>query len=97
MGDNSVKNSQIKLLKPYAHLPIIGRKSTKFQVNQMKDLGGVAEIRSLGWTAGRSDGITHTRTDKGHFYSPLCLRRATKTGKSSPSEYNLVWLKVLSV
>ena len=51
-----------------------GRKSTKFQVNPMKDVGGVAETRSLGWTEGRADewmdGIMHTGTDEGHFYSP---------------------------
>ena len=33
------KNSRIKILKPYAHLHIIGRKSTKFQMNPMKDVG----------------------------------------------------------
>ena len=47
MGDNSIKNSRIKILKPHAHLHIIGRKSTKFQVNPMKDVGGVAETKSL--------------------------------------------------
>ena len=57
LGDKSVKNSRIKILKPYAHLHIIGRKSTKFQVNPMKDVGGVVE------TEGRTDRITHTRTD----------------------------------
>ena len=46
MEDNSVKNSCIEILKPHAHLHIIGRKSTKFQVNPMKDVGGVAETRS---------------------------------------------------
>ena len=46
MGDNSIKNSQIKILKPYAHLHIVGRKSTKFQMNPIKDVGGVAETRS---------------------------------------------------
>ena len=70
MGDNSVKNSRIKILKPHAHLHIIGRKSTKFQVNPMRDVGGVAETRSLGRPGGQTDGITHTRTDEGHFYSP---------------------------
>ena len=47
MGDNSIKNCQIKILKPYAHLHIIDRKSTKFQMNPMKDVGGVAETRCL--------------------------------------------------
>ena len=46
MGSNSNKNSQIKLLKPHAHIHIIRRKSTKFQMNPMKDVGGVAETRS---------------------------------------------------
>ena len=73
MGDNSVKNSRIKILKPHVHLHIIGRKPTKFQVNSMKDVGGVAETSSLGRTVGRTEarteGITHTRTDESHFYS----------------------------
>ena len=52
MGDISVKNSRIK--NPlHAHLHITGRKSTKFQVNLMKDVGGVAETRSLEQMAGR--------------------------------------------
>ena len=64
MGDNSVKNSQMKILKPHAHLHIIGRKPTKFQVNSKKDVD-VAETRSLGPMAGRStEGITHTWTDE---------------------------------
>ena len=62
MSDNSIKSSRIKILKPYAHLHITGRKSTKFQVNPMKDVG-VAETRSLGREDGRKNGITHTRTD----------------------------------
>ena len=77
MGNNSIKNSRIKIIKPHAHLHIIGRKSTTFQVNPMKAVGGVVETRSLGRTDGRpagrtdgrTDGITHTRTDEGHFYS----------------------------
>ena len=63
-----------KFQKPHAHLHIIGRKSMRFQVNPMKDVEGVAETRSLGWTAGQmerqTDGIAHTRMDKGHFCSP---------------------------
>ena len=85
MGDNmGVKISRIKILKPHIFL-IIGRKSTKFQVNPMKNVG-VADTRSFGRmdgrkdgrtkgrpegrTDGRTDGITHTWTDEGHFYSP---------------------------
>ena len=49
MGNNSVKNSSIKNPKPHAHLHIIGRKSTSVQMNPMKDVGGVREIRS--WLA----------------------------------------------
>ena len=49
MGNNSVKNISIKNPKPHAHLHIIGRKSTKFQINPMKDVGGVAKTRS--WLA----------------------------------------------
>ena len=51
MGSNSNKNSQIKILKPHAHLCIIGRKSTKFQMNPMKDVEGVEETRSLTYKA----------------------------------------------
>ena len=49
MGSNSSKYSQIKILKPHAHLCIMGRKSTKFQINPMKDVGEVTEARS--WLA----------------------------------------------
>ena len=41
--------SHNKILKPHAHLHIIGRMSTKFQMNPMKDVGGDAETRS--WLA----------------------------------------------
>ena len=72
MGDNSIKNSQIKILKPHAHLHIIGRKPTKFQMNLMKAVGGVAETRYLKRMAGRTDrrmdGITQIQTGEGHFY-----------------------------
>ena len=47
MGSNSNKNSQIKILKSHAHICIIGGKSTKFQMNPMKDVEGVEEIRFL--------------------------------------------------
>ena len=39
----TVKNSRIKIQKPHAHLHIIRRRSSNFQVNLMKDVGGVAE------------------------------------------------------
>ena len=66
MGDNSLKNSCIEIPTPHAHLHITGRKTTKFQGNQIKDVGGVAEKDlSDGWT----DGITHTQMDEGHLYS----------------------------
>ena len=45
MGDNSVKNSSSKNPEPRAHLHIIGRKSTKFSMNLMKDIEGVSETR----------------------------------------------------
>ena len=67
MGNNSIKNSQITIPKPHTHLYIIGRKCTKFQVNQMKDVRGVAE-KVL--SARRPNGITHTRMDEGHLCSP---------------------------
>ena len=57
------KNCRIKILKPYAHLHIIGSKQTKFQVNPMKDVGGDAETRSHGRTAGRTEGRTDDRTN----------------------------------
>ena len=66
MGNNSFKNSRIAIPKPHTHLHIIGRKCTKFQVNPVKDVGGVAG-RDL--SARRLDGITHTQTDEDHFYS----------------------------
>ena len=47
MGSSSNKNSPLKILKPHADLCIIGRKSTKFQVNPMKDVEGVEETRFL--------------------------------------------------
>ena len=37
MGNNFIKNSRIKILKPYAHLHMIGRKSTKFQKNPVNE------------------------------------------------------------
>ena len=49
MGNNSVKNRAIKTPKPHAHFHVIGRKSTSFQMNLMKDVEGVAETRS--WLA----------------------------------------------
>ena len=50
-GNNSINItiSSIKKPKPHAHLHIIGRKSTKFQMNPMKDVEGVAQTRS--WLA----------------------------------------------
>ena len=39
------------------------RKSTKFLVNPMKDVGGFAEIRSLGRTAGWTEGLTEGRME----------------------------------
>ena len=49
MGNNSVKNSSIIKPKPHAHRLIIGRKCTKFQMDTMKDVEGVAHTRS--WLA----------------------------------------------
>ena len=49
MGNSSVKNRSIKTPKPDAHLHVIGRKSTSFQMNPMKDVEGVPETRS--WLA----------------------------------------------
>ena len=75
MGNNSVRDGQIKIPKPNAHFPIIGRKSTKFQINPIKDVRGVAETRSR--TDGRMDGRNNAHMVKGHFYSPPPLRRVT--------------------
>ena len=63
MGDNSVKNSRIKIPKTHAQLHIIGRKSTQFQMNPMTDVGRVGKTRSLGRTAGWTDGRTEGRTE----------------------------------
>ena len=50
MGNNSIKNSRIKILKPHAHLHITQRKSKKkFKMNRMKNVGEVVETRS--WLA----------------------------------------------
>ena len=51
MGSNSNKNSQIKILISHAHLCIIGTKSTKFQMNPMKDVEGVDETKFLTYKA----------------------------------------------
>ena len=58
-----IKNSCIKILKPHAHLHIIGRKSTKFQINLMKGVGGIVETRSLGGMDGRRDRQPEGRTE----------------------------------
>ena len=56
----------------------------------MKDVGGVAETRSLGRTAGRTDGVTHTRTDEGHFYSPPPPTSGdNKSHKSNSMDWNI--------
>ena len=47
MGSNSDKNSQIKILKPHAHLCIIGKKSIKFQMNPKKDVEAVDKTRKI--------------------------------------------------
>ena len=64
MGDTSVKNSRIKIQKPHAYLHIRGKKSTKFHVNPMKDVRGVAEIRTLGRTEERTKGQTDGRNSE---------------------------------
>ena len=43
--------SKIKILKPHTHLCSIGRKSTKFQMNSMKDVEGLEETRFLTYKA----------------------------------------------
>ena len=42
-----LEKRQIKILKPQAHLCIIGRKSINFQMNPMKDEEGVAKTKFL--------------------------------------------------
>ena len=72
LGSNSNKNSQFKILKPYAHLCIIGRKPTKFQMNPMKDVGRVVETRSwlakfmLAWAITQSKIVESTCTSSYH-------------------------------
>ena len=51
MGSNSNKNNQIKILKSHAYLCFIVRKSTKFQMNPIKDVEGVEETRFLTYKA----------------------------------------------
>ena len=65
-GNKLVENSRIKIPKPHAHFHIIGRKSTKFQVNLMKML----EELGRQFLERPAAGLTHTRMDEGHFYSP---------------------------
>ena len=57
---------------------MIRRQSIKFQISPMKDIRGVVgtrsderkDIQKDGRNDGWTDGRMHTRTDKGHFYSP---------------------------
>ena len=63
MGDNSIKIAESKIPKSHAYLHIIGRMSTKLQVNPMKDVGGVAETRSRR-EDGRKDGRNDAHTDR---------------------------------
>ena len=42
----TIKNSRIKILKHRAHLHLIGRKSIKFQISPLEDVGGIAETKS---------------------------------------------------
>ena len=64
MGDNSVTNIRIKILKLHAYLHIIGRMSTKFQVNPMKGAGrGAEKDLSDGRPAGRTEGRTDRRNN----------------------------------
>ena len=73
-GHNSIKNGKNKIKIPHAHLNIIRKHSTKFQINPTKDVGVVAETRF------RTNGRTHTRTDKGHFYiCPLPMLGGNKS------------------
>ena len=50
------KSSQIRILKPQVHLFIIGRKSTKIQMNPMKDVERVEETRFMTYKAYASMG-----------------------------------------
>ena len=82
MGNYSNKNSQIKILKPHAHLCIIGRKSTKFQMNPMKDVAGVEETRFLTYKAYVSMGNNSVKNrsiknPKPHAYLHIIGRKST--------------------
>ena len=68
--------SKIGESKILNHLHIIGRGSTKFQVNLMKDVRGVAETRYLGRTDGRN--TEEYRWMRVISIVPLPLRRVTK-------------------
>ena len=82
MGSNSNKNSQIKILKPHAHLCITGMKSTKFQMNQMKDVEGVEETRFLTYRANVCMGNTAVKNSliknpKPHAHLHIIGRKST--------------------
>ena len=81
MGSNSDKNGQIKILKPHAHLCIIGRKSTKFQMNPMKDVEGVEETRFLTYKA--YVGIGNTSVKNSSIKNPKPHAHLHITGKKS--------------
>ena len=70
MDSNPNKNSQLKILKPHAHLCIIGRKSTKFQMNPMKDVR-VEETRFLTYKA-------YVKNPKPHAPLHIIERKSTK-------------------
>ena len=83
MACNSNKNSQIKILKSHAHLCIIGRKSTKFQLNPMKDVEGVEETRFLTYKAYVSMGNntiknSSIKNSKPHAHLHIIGRKSTK-------------------
>ena len=82
MGNNSNKNSPIKILKPHAHVRIIGRKSTKFPMNPMKEVEGV-ETRFLTYNVYVSIGNnsiknTSIKKPKPHAHLHIIERKSTK-------------------
>ena len=72
----------IKILKPHARLCITGRKSTKFQMNPMKDLEGAEETRFLTYKANVSLGNysiknSSIKNPKPHAYLHIIGRKST--------------------
>ena len=81
----SAKNSQVKILKPHAHLRIIRRRSIKFQMNQVKDVEGVAETRFLTYKVYASMAVKNSSIKSPESHAHLHIGR-----KSTQFQMNLM-------